>query len=350
MSFFMGRTSKAFPEQSEPARAPASPSWELVLQDSLAALDNEYPGQFGVFVKHPGSGHEFSFRGDETWYLASGVKVPVAVETLAQVEAGELSLEQSIVLREEDKLDGSPILGAKESGSSFPVRYLLEQMLTHSDNTASDMLINLVGIKNVNRRLQELVPDGFNEITSLAGVRTLAYSEFSVGAEKLRNADFLKLQAEGESSRVRALASILGEEERDFRFRRLNEGFESYYAQGWNSGTLRAYATLLEKIAGGRALSAELTQYLLRVMEKTATGKNRVKAGLGEEFTWAHKTGTQHRRVCDFGIAWPKNNHWPANPVVMAACTRGFVNTADAEKVLASLGQALARSGIFSQP
>src|SRR5688572_10265546 len=80
-------------------------SWENRLGDSLAALDRSRPGSFGVYVKQLGSGREFSFRGEERWYLASGVKLPIALEVLAQAEAGSLKLHEELELQDADKLD-----------------------------------------------------------------------------------------------------------------------------------------------------------------------------------------------------------------------------------------------------
>lgn len=328
-----------------PALARA-PSWEGRLRESLTALDERHPGSFGLFVKDLNSGAELSFRGDESWYLASGVKVPIALEVLAREEAGELRLDEKVTLEESDKLDGSEKTNKLNAGRKLSLRWLLEQMLIHSDNAASDLLIRRVGLERVNERVRELVPEGFGPITTLSDVRRLAYSEFSRKAAGLSNSDFLALKAEAEGSRVRKLASVLHESEERLRHSSLAEGFESYYARGHNSGTLRAYASLLEKAAEGSALGEAQTDYFFRVMRRVATGRRRLRAGLGAGIVLAHKTGTQHRRVCDFGVAWPRKN--PGKKVVIAACTRGFVSAESAENVLAAAGRAVLESGVFS--
>ena len=75
-------------------------------------------------------------------------------------------------------------------GKALSVRYLLDQMLIHSDNTASDMLIRLVGIEQVNAVTRELVPEGFGPITTLADVRRLIYGELHPAARTLSGKDF----------------------------------------------------------------------------------------------------------------------------------------------------------------
>lgn len=330
-----------------PAGSPAlSRGWEQRLELSLSALDDNHPAALGVFVKDLTTGAELSFRGDESWYLASGVKVPVALEVLAQAQTGELNLDEAMTLEESDKLDGSDKTNQKRPGSRLSLRWLLEQMLIHSDNAASDLLIRRVGLERVNERVRALVPGGFGPITTLSGVRRLAYSEFSEKADRLTNADFLALKAEAEGSRVRKLASVLHENPGRLRHSSLARGFESYYSRGHNSASLRAYASLLEKAADGSALGEAQTDYLFRVMRRAATGRRRLRAGLGAGIELAHKTGTQFRRVCDFGVAWPRKS--PAKKIVIAACTRGFPSTESAEKVLASAGEAILESGVFS--
>ena len=60
-----------------------------------------------MFVHHLGRNETFSFRADEPWYLASGVKVAVAIAVLQRVERGELALDTRVRLLETDFVDGA---------------------------------------------------------------------------------------------------------------------------------------------------------------------------------------------------------------------------------------------------
>jgi beta-lactamase class A len=82
-----------------PARAQAAdtplrvPAWTVALERRLEAVDAAYAGDIGVYVRHIGRDESFSYRAEEPWYLASGIKVPVAIAVMRAVERGELSLD-----------------------------------------------------------------------------------------------------------------------------------------------------------------------------------------------------------------------------------------------------------------
>lgn len=332
---------------NNPKAVAMKPGWVKSLRKRLAALDAAYPGELGVYVKDLDSGVEFSHRAEESWYLASGVKVPIAVEVLRQIEAGRYALDTTVALAATDFVDGAGGTNKQAPGSILTVRYLLEQMLIHSDNTASDLLIGLSGLKQINHTVQTMAPAGFSAITSLADVRRHAYSAFHTSASRLTNADLVQLKAiSDERLRVMLLARILQVPEAQFNSRTLDAAFNAYYAERLNSAPLRSYGLMLEAIAQDQFLQPSNTQYLLQLMERAETGKSRIRAGLPPSTIFAHKTGTQHARFCDFGIARPKNDG-KGRRVVIAACSRGERSLEIAELALKGVGQAVAESGIL---
>ncbi|HAZ98638.1 MAG TPA: serine hydrolase, partial [Halomonas sp.] len=114
-------------------------------------------------------------------------------------------------------------------------------------------------------------------------------------------------------------------------------------------GTLRAYGDLLASLhhGGMEDVNAEQRQTLLAIMQRTKSGERRLKQGMGSEFTFAHKTGTQHRRSCDAGIASRASQAGDAanGPWVIVACARGPLSVQAHERALASVGEALRYSG-----
>lgn len=80
---------------------------------------------------------------------ASLIKLLIAVEIFRQAEEGALSLDDRMVMRESDRVDGGPLF-ARDAGTPFTVRELVEAMLVVSDNTATNMLIDRVGMARVN--------------------------------------------------------------------------------------------------------------------------------------------------------------------------------------------------------
>ena len=83
---------------------------------------------------------------------ASTIKIPVMVEVFRQLAAGRFDLNTRMQLRAADKDWGSGDLAGARAGTSYPVSRLLALMIDVSDNTATNMLIRLVGRRQHQRR------------------------------------------------------------------------------------------------------------------------------------------------------------------------------------------------------
>jgi beta-lactamase class A len=326
------------------------PPWADALVARLEQIDAGFGGEIGVYVQPLASGDAVSFRGEESWYLASGVKVPVAIAVLRGVDAGEFALATRLVLQEEDYVDGAGETNLHPPGSRLRVDFLLRQMLLHSDNTATDVLIRHVGLARVNHVAQQLaaMPDG--TITTLADVRRRTYGGLHTGALRLRSADLLALKRVRDADdRLQLLARLLGVPTTEFALPDLDSAFDAYYATRLNAATLRDYGRMLHALVDGLALSPTSTAYLLDLLAHVRTGPARIRAGLPPGTRFAHKTGTQHRRVCDFGIAAPPHAPWHQG-VIVAACTRGVGSLRRNERALRQIGAAIGASGVLALP
>jgi len=133
--------------------ATAAESW----RDKLTALLERHPGEVAVAVKDLRDGETFAYRADEPMPTASLIKLPIMVEAYRQAAAGQLSLAAPVVLRYEDKVPGSGILTAHFSaGASFPLRDAIRMMIAWSDNTATNLVVDRVGIASTSRLMKEL--------------------------------------------------------------------------------------------------------------------------------------------------------------------------------------------------
>ena len=323
--------------------------WSAPFLERLAQVDQQTPGQLGVYVKDMQTGISVSYHGEEAWYLASTVKVPIAIAVMRKIEQDELTLDSPVELLASDYVDGAGLTNGYAPGKVLSVRFLLDQMLIHSDNTASDMLIRVVGIERVNAVVQELAPEGFGPITPLADVRRLIYGELHPAARTLSGKDFLVLkQQPNDAGRLALLPRLLGVERRALQPISLGAAYERYYATPYNSGTLKAYADLLSGLDAGTALSPDSTDYLLSVMRRVETGKQRIKAGLPFGTRFAHKTGTQRARICDAGLVdQPEAENNTSSRLVIVACVRGVASTAKAERALRGTGEAVTAAGLI---
>ncbi|GAC1497647.1 MAG: hypothetical protein NVS1B14_00120 [Vulcanimicrobiaceae bacterium] len=81
---------------------------------------------------------------------ASTIKIPVMVEVFRQLAQGTFDFNTSLSLRRADKDWGSGSLCDRPAGTHYPVSQLITAMITVSDNTATNMLIRLVGRQNIN--------------------------------------------------------------------------------------------------------------------------------------------------------------------------------------------------------
>lgn len=328
--------------------AVAAPDWPSDLRARLQRIDADFAGEIGVYVHDVETGRSLSFRGEEPWYLASGVKVPVAIAVMRAAERNELALDATIELLDSDYVDGAGSTNLHPPGTLLRVETLLEQMLIHSDNTATDMLIRTVGLERVNRIAQELVSQqGGATITTLADVRRRTYSAFHPDATRLAGRDLLALkQARADDARRALLATLLGVPPSALVPGTVDGAFDAYYAMNLNTAPLRDYAHMLAALVRGHALGPAATNHLLGLLERVETGRRRLRAGLPKTVGFAHKTGTQRRRVCDFGIV-TVGASYDARHVVIAACTRGDASLTRSERALRDIGTAVARSGVL---
>ncbi|APX93361.1 serine hydrolase [Halomonas sp. 1513] len=332
-------------------------AWQAPLETRLAELERDFSGEFGVYVQDLHSGEALSWRADRDWYLASLIKVPVAVEAFARLDQGELSLDERLTLTRSDYVDGAGQTNWQEPGSRLTLRFLLDEMLTVSDNTASDMLIRRVGLAASNRRARDMVaaaggdPAQLGEITSLLEVRHALFGELHPDARDLGGMDYIALRHNDDlATRVTAFAERLGVAREELKLDTYDAAFDAYEASALNGGTLVAFGELLATLARGgpsqAGLSAASREALLAVMRRTRSGEARLKAGFGDDVVYAHKTGTQHRRTCDAGIA----QRGGQRQVAVVACTRGPLDVVPHERLLAEVGAAIEASGVLSLP
>lgn len=296
-----------------------------------------------MLVKHLDTGAEVAFDAEHPWYLASTVKVPVAIAVLERVQAGELSLEQHVELQESDFVDGAGDLKWASPGDVFSVGELLERSIEHSDSMATDLLIGLVGLHDLNDRVRRWGDGGFGPLTTILQVRYDAYGVLDPGIANLPSRTFLELRAAGDGeARLRRLAQRLGRERHELSIDSLDDLFERYYAQGKNSAHLDAYGRMLERLVRGELLDGEHLDLLLGHMKRITTGARRIAAGLPAAIPFAQKTGTQIARACNVGVAHPKE---PSKQVVIVACAARYGALRDAELAFEGLGRALGDVG-----
>lgn len=318
------------------------------LEKKVAALDERTPGALGVYIRDLGEGRELNYGGERSWYLASTIKVPVAIAILQDVDAGKLSLNDTLTLEEGDKVDGPGDLAWKDAGTEVPVDDLLRDMLQVSDSTATGMLIRHLGADELNRRIgRDMTSGGFGEVTTILDVRRSLYRQFTPKADELDNAQILSLASTSlNEERTRAVARELGMQTDDFDVDSLEDAYARYYETGLNAAELDAYGEMLVRVVNGDLLKPDTAEQLFRYMKLGQYDAYRLEAGLDKAVPFAHKTGTQFERTCHVGIVDPLSKE---RAIVVAACVSG-ADEDDAAETLGEVGKLLNTLAAKSAP
>ncbi|MFM7163240.1 MAG: serine hydrolase, partial [Planctomycetaceae bacterium] len=132
---------------------PATPT----LAQRLTDLIEDHEGEVAVAVEHLETHEQFVYRADEPMPTASLIKFPIMIEAYRQAEAGLLDFDQMLELKPSDKVPGAGILTPHFSvGSRFAVRDAVRLMIAFSDNTATNLVIDQIGLPATSRAMEEL--------------------------------------------------------------------------------------------------------------------------------------------------------------------------------------------------
>lgn len=139
-----------------PARAALVPGPLADLQLQLAAYAAHAPGHVAVEIKDLATGAMNAINPSANMPAASVIKIPVMVEVFRQMALGKFDLNRNVTLLASDRDWGWGALADARPGTEYKVSNLLSLMITESDNTATNMLIRLVGRQNVNHTMAAL--------------------------------------------------------------------------------------------------------------------------------------------------------------------------------------------------
>lgn len=121
------------------------------LKQKITMEINQFKGTTGVVVRDLDANWEITYNKDKLFPSASMAKIPIMAGTFKAAAEGRLKLDKVVKLKSNDKTSGSGILKDMHQGTSFTVEKLIGLMIYDSDNTATNMLINMVGIDYLNK-------------------------------------------------------------------------------------------------------------------------------------------------------------------------------------------------------
>ena len=125
---------------------------ERAVDDAVADIE----GVFGVAAHDWATDERFARHGDRPFLTASVIKVPILLAVLDQVRQGAFSLDQRFEAQPEDWVAGSGLLKEFDPGVSLTLKDYLTAMIVVSDNTATNLVLRVVGIPTINAYLAGL--------------------------------------------------------------------------------------------------------------------------------------------------------------------------------------------------
>ena len=229
------------------------------LEDRVARMVPEFPGVAGVSVASLSSPHRLNVRADEEFPTASSIKIHILARLFQRVENGDIDLQKRVCGTPEKHAAGSGVLTHLDGEVEMTVADIATLMIIVSDNTATNICIDLAGMEETNALIQEL------------GLRST----------HLRR----KMQDNA------AVA----------------EGRE-------NVSTPVEMVGILERLYAGQP-SPKVAEMCLDVMKKPKSGP--LRAGIPQEVPLANKTGGVENVSCDAGIVF-----LPRRPYAITVMTK----------------------------
>jgi beta-lactamase class A len=211
------------------------------LRMQIVQIAKQSKGIVGVSILGLETRDTLNYNGNSRMVMHSVMKFPIAMTVLDLVDKGKYKLDQQMKLSKKDmppKLY-SPLRDKYPDGTQIALSELLGYMVSLSDNTACDYLLNKIGgPKVVEEHLQSLGVKGIMVNASegeMAAAWEVQYTNWCKPAEMVH---------------------------------------------------------LLDILYQGKALSKTSNDFLYRIMTETSTGPNRIRGLLPKDAVIAHKTGT----------------------------------------------------------
>ena len=228
------------------------PALEAALHDLVA----EHKGDVAIAIRQLDGPVEYYRCADTPMRTASLIKFPVMLTAYHQVAQRKICLDDLVTLREEDKVPGSGILTEHFSaGTKIPLRDAIHLMVVFSDNTATNLVLEEIGIPATAQYMESL---GFEE--TKINAKVYRGSTTSIDPERT----------------------------------------EKY---GLGSTTAREMATLFAQFERGELASSEATEAMKKHLLACEDHK-KIARFLPDDVKYAHKTGSVNAARCDAGILY----------------------------------------------
>ena len=123
------------------------------LQKDLEKMAAQHAGKVALFAKNLKTGATVAIDADEPVQTASVIKLAIMVEAFYEAKAGKVKLEERLKLTQDNQVPGSGVLAQLDPGLEPTLKDAITLMMIVSDNTATNMVIDRIGVAPVNARI-----------------------------------------------------------------------------------------------------------------------------------------------------------------------------------------------------
>jgi beta-lactamase class A len=226
----------------------------LDFNERLRVLSDNYKAKVGIYIKDLKTGKTWEYNADRLFRSASLIKLPIMVGVFNLVKENKISLETELILTSKERVDGSGSLKWARDGTRITVLELVYRMVTESDNTATRMLVDHIGI--------EYFKSYFKQIG-------LSYTNITEEGMNLTSGRVSK------------------------------ENFTTPREMGY----------LLERIYKKDIVSRDMCEMMLDILKRNKS-HSRIRKGIPTTWQVGHKTGLLRRSCSDVGIVFSPNGDY----------------------------------------
>ncbi|WP_330949172.1 serine hydrolase [Virgibacillus sp. MG-45] len=149
-------------------------------------------GKWGIVLEDLDRNERWYWNANEPFYAASVIKVPIMMAVFHAAHNGDLSLDDELQLKQADQVGGAGVLQYMTPGIKLPIYDVMMLMIIQSDNTATNMLIDLLGEPHIQQRMVEyefIQSKFYNKLMIVPAVRkgnnTITAAEMNAMLKKL---------------------------------------------------------------------------------------------------------------------------------------------------------------------
>lgn len=279
---------------------------------TIASAISNVEASVGVAALHLETGKKVLHNADDLFFTASTRKVPMLVELYRQVDSGIIDTQSRVELTNRTRSPGTGVLKEMGDGLNPTIYDLAVLMIVISDNTATDILYDLIGRSNLSKSMQEI---GLTSTRIRMSCREFLYSMYGIDTQDIGQAE---TQLEERAARSQVVRGALGAS--------LDHS---------NVSSPSDMVHILDMIYRGDVLSQSSRYTVLDILGRQQD-KTIIPHYLPKGTKTAHKTGGVTGVRCDVGIVYA-----PSGPYAIALMAREVTNERGIENQLAKVSEAV---------